>query len=518
MPSADLLAAVAGPRRHGRKAAAIGALLIVVVTLAALCMPGLAERAWRRIGPARPGAGPTPPCAYHADPTTAPQSLAATALQARPTPLAPRDGPQDATRGEGLGVGPGDEATEKPPKARAPAREPVRARALTDHLADIATQAERGLVVAPDVSGEAIAVFETAMPWRDRLAALARIHAFQYTVSDRLIEAWSRRRDDTAANAGDADQDRKAREPAAPAEPAAVTIVDRPVHARADDLVGAVSKAARATKVQVSADPGSNAVVIAGAQAAVGVISELVHTLDVPRRRFVLEAEIVELSRKARQELGVRWSVDGTLGAIVNFPPVDAEGEGGSVIVATDGAHALRARITALAADGHVRVISRPRVVVLEGRPASIESVRILRVRFPEQAAIVGEAKDAQGMSGGRAVEDIPVGVTLRVEPSMQGDGKIVLRIRAKSSTLGPPQPPDNIPEEISRMVDAEVAVADGETAVLGGLMREGLNRSGTGVPVLRSVPLLGVLFGKRERSDDEEELVVLVTPRLLPQ
>ena len=70
---------------------------------------------------------------------------------------------------------------------------------------------------------------------------------------------------------------------------------------------------------------------------------------------------------------------------------------------------------------------------------------------------------------------------------------------------------------EFSRMVDAEVAVADGETAVLGGLMREGLNRSGTGVPVLRSVPLVGVLFGKREHSDDEEELVVLVTPRLLP-
>src|SRR6185503_21157974 len=112
--------------------------------------------------------------------------------------------------------------------------------------------------------------------------------------------------------------------------------------------------------------------------------------------------------------------------------------------------------------------------------------------------------------------EEIPVGVTLKVEPSMQGDGRIVLRIRAKSSTLGPPQPPDDIPEELSRMVDAEVAVADGETAVLGGLLREGTDRSGAGVPYLRSVPVLGLLFGKRLHRDEGEELVVLVTPRLI--
>jgi len=95
-------------------------------------------------------------------------------------------------------------------------------------------------------------------------------------------------------------------------------------------------------------------------------------------------------------------------------------------------------------------------------------------------------------------------------------DSRIVLRIRAKSSTLGPPQPPDDIPEELSRMVDAEVAVADGETAVLGGLMREGSDRSSAGVPYLRSVPLLGLLFGKRIDRNDDEELVVLVTPHLI--
>jgi type II secretory pathway component GspD/PulD (secretin) len=154
---------------------------------------------------------------------------------------------------------------------------------------------------------------------------------------------------------------------------------------------------------------------------------------------------------------------------------------------------------------------------VLEGRPASIESVRILRVRFPDRTAVVGDVDDAGVLAGGRAVEEIPVGVTLEVEPSMQGDGRIVLRIRAKSSTLGPPQPPDGIPEELSRKIDAEVAIGDGETAVLGGLLREGRSRASAGVPVLRSIPGIGLLFGKREHEREGEELAVLVTPHLLP-
>jgi hypothetical protein len=393
----------------------------------------------------------------------------------------------------------------------------VRARPLAQHLAEIAAAARRGLVLAPEVSGDAVVVFDGEVSWQERLSALARVQGFQYATGEHLIEVWARGRDASI----DAERASAAAVEASPPPdddpPQAATAVDRPVHARADDLVTAVAKAARAAKVQVAADPGSNAVVIAGEETGVETISALVRKLDVPRRRFVLEAEIVELSHKARQELGVRWSIDGTVGALVDFPAGTAEGDGSAIIVATDGANALRARIGALASDGHVRVIARPRVVVLEGRPASIESVRILRVRFPESNAVVTDVENASAVTGGRAVEDIPVGVTLRVEPSMQGDGRIVLRIRAKSSTLGPPQPPDNIPEELSRMVDAEVAVADGETAVLGGLLREAGRRSGSGVPLLRSVPLVGTLFGKREHESDDEELLVLVTPKLLP-
>jgi general secretion pathway protein D len=152
---------------------------------------------------------------------------------------------------------------------------------------------------------------------------------------------------------------------------------------------------------------------------------------------------------------------------------------------------------------------------MIEGSPATIESVRILRIRLPNNGTVVGDDV-VQAPSNGRATEDIPVGVRLEVTPAIRGGGRVLLRIKAKSSSLGQPLPPDNIPEELSRMVDADVLVASGETAVLGGLSRESGSRGGAGVPGLRRVPVVGTLFGRKSDISEEEEFVVLVTPRVL--
>jgi general secretion pathway protein D len=65
-------------------------------------------------------------------------------------------------------------------------------------------------------------------------------------------------------------------------------------------------------------------------------------------------------------------------------------------------------------------------------------------------------------------------------------------------------------------MVDAEILVASGETAILGGLQRETDQNSAAGVPGVRKIPLFGSLFGKKSNVGAEEELLVLVTPQVL--
>jgi hypothetical protein len=434
---------------------------------------------------------------------------------------------------------------------KAPTREPasaLRTRPLAAWLGDIAREAGRDLVLSPELRGDLTASESVKLDWKERLQAYARVSGFDYTLSDGLIEA--RRGEEGSgsrgprahapaattatsevvsatlpaaavhrpAAPGPSEDDGKQNRAAPPAKDAPLpeTRVLRLVHAPARETAAVLAKSGDALDVSVSADAASNALVITGVQPGLGRVLKVLGELDRPRRRIHLEAKIVEVTRSARRDLGVEWKLTGTtVGGDVKFPPNVSDAGSAALTIATHGAAVLDARISALEADGRLHVVSRPSVEMIEGSPATIESVRILRIRLPSNGTVVGD-EVVSSPSNGRATEDIPVGVRLEVTPAIRGGARVLLRIRAKSSNLGAPLPPDDIPEELSRMVDAEVLVGDGETAVLGGLQREAGQNGDAGVPMLRKVPGFGGLFGKRSRVDAEEELLVFVTPRVL--
>lgn len=415
---------------------------------------------------------------------------------------------------------------------------PLKTRPLSVWLDEVAREAGRDLVLSPDMRGDLTASESTKLDWKTRLEAYARVSGFEFSLSEGLIEA---RRGDgnvgstssgrisstTVARAVGGDSDASAGTPMGaagngtatrtePPPPPPETRVIRLVHAPAKETAAVLARAGDALDVTVSADSSSNSLVLSGLQPGLGRVLKALSELDRPRRRIHLEAKIIEVTRSARLDLGVEWKLTGTtVGGDVKFPPNVSEAGSAALVIATQGAAALDARISALEADGKLHVVSRPSVEMIEGSPATIESVRILRIRLPSNGTVVGD-EVTPGPSSGRATEDIPVGVRLEVTPAIRGGTRVLLRIRAKSSNLGAPLPPDDIPEELSRMVDAEILVGNGETAVLGGLMRESGQDSGAGVPAIRKIPGLGSLFGKKSKIGSEEELLVLVTPRVL--
>ncbi|MFN2376364.1 MAG: type II secretion system protein GspD [Candidatus Binatia bacterium] len=445
------------------------------------------------------------------------------AYRPSPSPVAAVAVRSSAPKSAGeLASAPTDDAASPPLAASA-----LKTKPLSAWLGELARESGRDLVLSPELRGDLTASENGKLDWRTRLEAYARVSGFDYAVGEGLIEV---RRGDPGGDAGKGGRDGAAasREPAArsveaPAPVAAApepipaeTRVVRLVHAPAKDAATVLAKAAEALDVTATPDPSSNAVVLTGPppglQRALRVLAEL----DRPRRRILLEAKIVEVGRSARLDFGVEWKLAGTsVGGEVDFPPNVGDAGSAALLIATGGAAALDARISALEADGKLRVVSRPRVVMLEGSPATIESVRILRIRLPSRGAVVGD-DIVESPTNDRATQDIPVGVRLEVTPAIRGGERVMLRIRAKSSSLGAPLPPDDIPEELSRMVDAEVLVTSGETAVLGGLSREASTRNSAGVPLLRNIPGVGNLFGRKAKDREEEELLVLVTPRVL--
>lgn len=390
-------------------------------------------------------------------------------------------------------------------------------RSLAQWLGEIAEESGLGLVAGPELKKDVTAVFPPGTAWEDRLDALAEVGTFSYRIRGGVIEIGPAAAATVAVASVASNQEPPAEELAEPKEPPSTIASFRPANARAADLAKVLGRVLDARGVTAAADAASNSLIVSGPPDAVARATEIAAEMDVPYRRFLVEAEIVEMLSASRNDLGVQWRIDaGDVTAAANFPIDAADEREGEVTVATGGTFSLKARISALEAEGRVRVVARPRVLVVEGRPASIESVRILRVRLPDTTSVVAGGDETTGASSSRAVEEFPVGITLNVEPSLLGGGRVALRVTAKSSTLGEPLPPDDIPEEFSRLVEADFFVAHGETAVLGGLARVASGRNRSGLPVLREIPVVGLLFGRRARERDSEELVVLVTPYLL--
>ncbi|HXV48389.1 MAG TPA: type II and III secretion system protein, partial [Candidatus Binatia bacterium] len=165
----------------------------------------------------------------------------------------------------------------------------------------------------------------------------------------------------------------------------------------------------------------------------------------------------------------------------------------------------IRGILSAAEAEGNVRIISRPSVVTLNNVESTIESANVIRIRT--SAATVGEAGN---------LREIRAGIILKVTPQVSADGFVLLNISAKSSTLDFGRTVDGIPQENIREAKANVLVKDGETVVIGGIMKDTNSSSDTGIPYLKDIPVFGWVFKKSSWQKDFEELVVFITPRIL--
>jgi type II secretory pathway component GspD/PulD (secretin) len=166
-----------------------------------------------------------------------------------------------------------------------------------------------------------------------------------------------------------------------------------------------------------------------------------------------------------------------------------------------------------------VKIISRPSVVTLNNVPSTIRSQRILRIALPSSTNIASGSGAAAGTAV--ATEKIPVGIELLVKPQVSSDGYILMNIKVKSSSIANSPTVSTgtagvIPfDELNREAEANVLVKDGETIVIGGILKDTAQEAESGLPYLKNVPFLGWLFKNQTVQKNLEELVVFITPRL---
>ena len=255
------------------------------------------------------------------------------------------------------------------------------------------------------------------------------------------------------------------------------------------------------------------------------------------QRQVLIEATIAEVQLSDKYQAGIDWSLVSET-AIVGGNTVLTKGGiqdviGGSLgsspffQLATSGTingNPLNITLKALETFGDVKVLSSPKVMTLNNQTAILKVVDN-EVYFNIDVNVVPGSVTSNALTTvDTTVNTVPVGIVMAVTPFIDEGDAVTLNIRPTISRIidfvDDPNPllaeqgvVSQIPVIQVREIETMLKVDDSETAVIGGLMQDQINKENRGVPVLSSIPLLGALFSYTEENYVKSELVIFIRP-----
>ncbi len=271
--------------------------------------------------------------------------------------------------------------------------------------------------------------------------------------------------------------------------------------------------------------------VLATASAHEAVQKFLDEVLSSARKQVLIEATVVEVTLNDDFQAGVDWSRlasgDGwdvnlsTLGSDLSTSPFVS-----ATYTDTDADRSLTASIKALDSFGDVSVMSSPKIMAINNQTSILKVVNN-RVYFTTE---VEEEEDENGddkTTFTTTINTVPVGFVMNVTPYITDNDEIILNVRPTISRIlqfvDAPVPAGvvisgstQVPEIQVREMESVLRVADGDTAIIGGLMEDSVNENSKGLPGLHDVDGFGILFGTQERLATKTELVIFLRPRII--
>lgn len=247
-----------------------------------------------------------------------------------------------------------------------------------------------------------------------------------------------------------------------------------------------------------------------GSAAEIARARDLLARVDVQQPQIVIEAKVIDIRNDSAKDLGIEWSWSD-----VKFDEfqTDSSGQLSEIMLGRfqRSPIAIVGKLKALVESGKARVLANPSVSALDGKPASI-------FIGDEFKYVINIQQTPTGVNV--TTETARVGVQLHAISRVSSDGFITMDLHPEVSVITNfvdlPAVGLSLPEISRRYVDSTVRVKDGETIVVGGLIREQDIESMSGIPILSNLPIIGGLFKTRSRSKAHSEILMFITPRIL--
>jgi type IV pilus assembly protein PilQ len=277
----------------------------------------------------------------------------------------------------------------------------------------------------------------------------------------------------------------------------------------------------------VSVDDRNNQIIITDTAEKIARVKEIIRNIDKVTPQVIIEAKVVEVNKNVQKDIGVDWASEGGIqnddpnagvgpqrgmhalggtygwGTAMNFP-VENGGQIGFNFTRIAGTpYVLNAKLSALETNGDAKIISAPKIVTLDNKKALIR-----------QGLEVGYYDTDKNNTEGRTVEFKKVDLLLEVTPHVTPDSRVSMSIFITKNDVQDYY--EGIPSIASNEAQTELLVNDGDTIVIGGIMKTTNSSGETGFPGLSKIPGLGMLFRHDSKTNMNNELLIFITPRIV--
>ena len=374
-------------------------------------------------------------------------------------------------------------------------------------LQALAEQEGKNLVVSPDVSG-VLSLHLADVPWKLAFQTVVKSAGLVLRQEGNILHVHSVRWQNENAARQESDQVRI--QASLPLEHRNIILH----YADATELAKAGEKLLSA-KGSMTVDKRTNRLLLRDNNVALLALAKWVAQMDLPVEQVELAAHIVTINEKSLRELGVKWSLAdaqqsatvGDVTTLVSDLSVPAATTRVGFNIGRINGRLLELELSALEQKQQLDIIASPRLLASHLQPASIKQGS----EIPYQVS--------SGESGATSVEFKEAVLGMEVTPTVLQQGRIRLKLHISQ----------NVPGQVLQQADGEVLAIDkqeietqvevksGETIALGGIFSRKNKSAEDSVPLLGDIPWLGYFFRHDGKEDERRELVVFITPRLVP-
>lgn len=383
---------------------------------------------------------------------------------------------------------------------------------IANVLRMISAQNDLNIILGQGISGE-VTVHFTSVTVDEALRAIIEVNGFAYTRKGNIIHVTTLE-----------DQERKPTS----------TYIFSLNNANASD-VNNIVQGMLSPAGQVIADNRSNKLIIMDVPAVLDKLKDIIYELDSPAKQVMIEAKMIETTLDDDENLGIDWTLRASISGAARphtfpfytqdrghssseflldaFPAAPTGLADGLFTFGTLDFSQMQAVLDILKRRGDTKILSNPKILTLDNQTATIHVGQTIPFPTYERNETTGNFE----ITGFEDSSDL--GITLKVTPQITNDGYVIIQLNPSvRDIVGFTGPVDfQRPITSDRKASTRVKIKDGNTVVIGGLIKDTTIHINNKVPLLGNIPVLGYLFSHDTDQKDKTDLLIFVTVHIVP-